>query len=59
VSKIRFFYVRARTSDLVHKAVGSKVEGNRTLCGLTMRPGWLWTTSAEIEKPLTRCQRCE
>lgn len=59
VNPRRFFYVRGRTSDLVHKAYGVKVEGNITLCGRRMRIGWLWTEAAEIDRPLKRCERCE
>lgn len=53
----RFFYVAGPKSTVLHRFYGSKVEGNPTLCGRTMRKGWEWALKWKSDLP--RCKRCE
>ena len=58
----RYFYVGARVGRGAHTAhlcYGRTVEGEATVCGRFLQPGWsFWFGRARVPKTRTVCPKC-
>jgi hypothetical protein len=52
----RFFYVKAPLGKVAHIQFGRTHSEGPVKCGISSRPGWLWTSRC---KDLPLCKRCE